>query len=156
MMNSDEDTNYDTDDELEHDEQAIQTIQANEIKFNEINFNEIQRKTKYEDFLNDCCEIGDGKYCFTEDIRLAFRIWSKNTDKVFVNKFFKFLKQRFRTGVEHVNYMKRNVYRGICLKPFKVYIENEKPYHEFISTKCEMGYHNRISFVDFLLITKNG
>jgi len=110
-------------------------------------------KTDFNEFINEMCETNDGSFCFKEELRLAFRIWSKNTDKKLVNDFLEYIKNNFNSGVEYTeSHMRRNVWRGLAIKLLEYTPDNEndiKDYEQFILDECEVGYHHRISYHDF-------
>jgi prophage antirepressor-like protein len=122
--------------------------EIHETQKKEITFN-----TDFNKFIDEMCEVNNTHFCFKEDLRMAFRIWSKNTDKKLINDFLEYIKNNFKSGVEHTeSLMRRNVWRGLSLKPLEYTIDNEneiKDYEQFILDECEVGYHHRISYHDF-------
>jgi phage anti-repressor protein len=122
--------------------------EIHETQKKEITFN-----TDFNKFIDEMCEVNNTHFCFKEDLRMAFRIWSKNTDKKLINDFLEYIKNNFKSGVEHTeSLMRRNVWRGLLLKPLEYTIDNEneiKDYEQFILDECEVGYHHRISYHDF-------
>jgi phage anti-repressor protein len=106
----------------------------------------------FDNFLNEKVIIEENGFCLREDLRLAYRIWAKNVDKKTHTDFYEYMSRKFKSGVEHYGEMRRNVFRGLTLRPL-VFIETKeeqwKNVEEFILEKCEVGYNNRISYNDF-------
>jgi hypothetical protein len=120
-------------------------------------FNQFKRDTEiksdFNQFINETCELDDTHFCFKDELRMAFRIWSKNTDKKLITNFLEYIKKRFNSGIEYTpSHMRKNVWRGLRVKPLKYLVDNEKEirdYEQFILDQCEVGYQYRISYNDF-------
>jgi hypothetical protein len=113
---------------------------------------ELKVSTDYDRFLNECCIVEDGALCWTVELKLAYKQWSKTTDKENVNKLMQYFNSKFKRGIEYLETMKRSVFRGVKLVPCK--FEPDDPnqiteYEQFIMDKCESNYMYRISYVDF-------
>jgi len=107
-----------------------------------------------DEFIKQKCELGNDKYCFVDEIRLAYRIWRKQTNKKLTDNLIEYMKTEFPTGIEVVEDVRKKVYRGLSLKPLTwapQSFEENKPYETFISENCEIGYSNRISYSDFYI-----
>ena len=126
----------------------------NEINENkqQLSINTLNTKKNYQDFLTEMCSIGETNYTFKDELRMAFRIWSKSTDKKYVNEFLSFINEKYSSGVEYKDTVRKNVYRGFSLDEFKYTVDNAdepKIYEEFILSKCQVGWGCRISYADF-------
>ena len=107
----------------------------------------------FSGFLENCCEIGDQFFTAKEELTKAFRIYTKNTiEKSIKEKLNTFLKDKFKSGVEFYDNIRRNVWRGFKLKPLTFSVndhDNITDYERFILDKCQINYLNRISYTDF-------
>jgi phage anti-repressor protein len=107
----------------------------------------------FSGFLENCCEIGDQFFTAKEELTKAFRIYTKNTiEKCIKEKLNTFLKDKFKSGVEFYDNIRRNVWRGFKLKPLTFNVndhDNITDYERFILDKCQINYLNRISYTDF-------
>ena len=116
------------------------------------NTNQI-RPDDFSGFLENCCEIGDQFFTAKEELTKAFRIYTRNTiEKSIKEKLNTFLKDKFKSGVEFYDNIRRNVWRGFKLKPLTFSIndpDNITDYERFILDKCQINYLNRISYTDF-------
>jgi prophage antirepressor-like protein len=104
----------------------------------------------FEKFISDYFEVGNNLFAPQSDVRDAYRIWSNCSTKEAKTGLAEYLKAKFRTGVEFINDERRNVYRGLQLKPLE-YNPSSKmlEYEEFIIEKCKLDYTYRITFVEF-------
>lgn len=134
---------------------TVESIQENNNEiYDETNETEVEDMTKksFQDFLDEVCSIRESNYVFKDELRMAFRIWSKSTDKQYVNDFMTFINDKFASGVEFEDTVRKNVIRGFSLNPL-VYKpknqDNKLSYEEFILSKCEIGWRKRISYADF-------
>lgn len=123
-----------------------------EINVQQTNTNQI-RPDDFSGFLENCCEIGDQFFTAKEELTKAFRIYTKNTiEKSIKEKLNTFLKDKFKSGVEFYDNIRRNVWRGFKLKPLTFSVNdpsNITDYERFILDKCQINYLNRISYTDF-------
>jgi phage anti-repressor protein len=106
----------------------------------------------FDKFIQECCELS-GEYKYPKaDIKQAHRVWSKCSTKDVISALDNYLKDNFESGVIIENDIKRNVYKGLKLKPS---IFNPKDgdnlldYENFIIEKCKVDWCYRISYVDF-------
>ena len=85
------------------------------------------------------------------DIKRAHRIWSKCSIKDVVSSLDNYLKVNFKSGVDIQDDIKKNIYKGIRLKPLIYKPENDPllDYETFIIEKCEVNWNYKISYVDF-------
>jgi phage anti-repressor protein len=123
-----------------------------EINVQQTNTNQI-RPDDFSGFLENCCEIGDQFFTAKEELTKAFRIYTKNTiEKSIKEKLNTFLKNKFKSGVEFYDNIRRNVWRGFRLKPLTFSVNdnnNITDYEKFILDKCQINYLNRVSYADF-------
>jgi len=123
-----------------------------EINVQQTNTKQIQ-PDDFSGFLENCCEIGDQFFTAKEELTKAFRIYTKNTiEKSIKEKLNTFLKDKFKSGVEFYDNIRRNVWRGFKLKPLTFSVndhDNITDYERFILDKCQINYLNRISYTDF-------
>jgi hypothetical protein len=120
----------------------------------EIKTNSIQDKSNdFSGFLDTCCEIHPDFFTAKEELTRAFRIYSKTTtEKVTKENLNTFLQNKFRSGVEFYENIRRNVWRGFRLRPLTFSVNDPadiRDYEQFILDKCQVNYLNRISYVDF-------
>ena len=106
----------------------------------------------FDKFIQECCELS-GEYKYPKaDIKQAHRVWSKCSTKDVISALDNYLKDNFESGVIIENDIKRNVYKGIKLKP-SVFNpkdnDNLLDYENFIIEKCKVNWCYRISYVDF-------
>jgi phage anti-repressor protein len=123
-----------------------------EINVQQTNTKQIQ-PDDFSGFLENCCEIGDQFFTAKEELTKAFRIYTKNTiEKSIKEKLNTFLKDKFKSGVEFYDNIRRNVWRGFKLKSLTFSVNdpsNITDYERFILDKCQINYLNRISYTDF-------
>lgn len=105
----------------------------------------------FERFINECCEVGpDFKYP-KSDIKQAHRVWGKSSTKNVIKALDNYLNNKFESGVILKDDIKRNVYKGVKLKPLTYVPKNDIPldYEEFIYKECQINWCHRISYADF-------
>jgi len=103
-------------------------------------------------FVQECCDVSSSDlYNKKSEFKQAHRVWSKCATRNVVLQLEKYLKQRFKSGIEYDNHIKRNVYRGIRLKELTYTPKHDPPldYEAFVIETCRFGWHHRISYVDF-------
>jgi len=121
----------------------------------EIIINTIQgcKSNDFAGFLDTCCEINPDFFTAKEELTKSFRIYSKTTtEKVTKENLNTFLQNKFRSGVEFYENIRRNVWRGFRLRPLTFSVNDPadiRDYEQFILDKCQVNYLNRISYVDF-------
>jgi prophage antirepressor-like protein len=132
-----EDVEEDNESVEEDDEDNVE----NQIKIDPRNF---------KSFLDENFELGESYFCPKSDIKDAHRVWSSSTDKIVKKELDDFLKKEFKSGIEFMDNIKRNVYRGLKIKKLEYTpsIDNHD-YEQFISNKLGVDFNYRISFVDF-------
>jgi phage anti-repressor protein len=119
-----------------------------QIKNENINVN----PKDFDKFIQECCELSSEYKYPKADIKQAHRVWSKCSTKDVISALDNYLKNKFHSGVIIENDIKRNVYKGLKLKPS---IFNPKDgdnlldYENFIIEKCKVDWCYRISYVDF-------
>jgi phage anti-repressor protein len=106
----------------------------------------------FDKFIQECCELS-GEYKYPKaDIKQAHRVWSKCSTKDVISALDNYLKNKFHSGVIIENDIKRNVYKGLKLKP-PIFnpkdSDNLLDYENFIIEKCKIDWCYRISYVDF-------
>ncbi len=102
-------------------------------------------------FIKECCELSPESKTPKADIKRAHRIWSKCSIKDVVVALDNYLKTNFKSGVDIQDDIKRNIYKGIILKPLSYKPENDPllDYEKFIIEKCEVNWNYKISYIDF-------
>jgi phage anti-repressor protein len=132
--------------------ETSETIETSEINVQQISTKQIQ-PDDFSGFLENCCEIGDDFFAAKEELTKAFRIYTKNTvEKVTKEKLNTFLKDKFKSGVEFYDNIRRNVWRGFKIKPLTFSVndpDNITDYERFILDRCQISYLNRVSYADF-------
>ena len=105
----------------------------------------------FDRFIKECCELSLECKTPKADIKRAHRIWSKCSIKDVVSSLDNYLKVNFKSGVDIQDDIKKNIYKGIRLKPLNYTPENNKflDYETFIMEKCEVNWNYKISYVDF-------
>jgi phage anti-repressor protein len=115
--------------------------------------NIVDKSNDFTGFLDTCCEINPDFFTAKEELTRAFRIYTKTTtEKVTKENLNIFLQNKFRSGVEFYENIRRNVWRGFRLRPLAFSVndpDNIQDYEQFILDKCQVNYLNRISYVDF-------
>jgi len=137
------------DNTLEENNSIKNVLQKNSIENNIQNEHDINIEPA--EFIKQQCELGNDKYCFVDEIRMAYRIWSKQTNKKLTDNLIEYMKTTFPTGIEVVEDIRKKVYRGLSLKPLTWEPQYDKLYETFISENCDIGYSNRISYSDFYI-----
>ena len=104
-------------------------------------------------FLDTCCEINPDFFTAKEELTRSFRIYTKTTtEKNTKENLNTFLKNKFQSGVEFYENIRRNVWRGFRLRPLTFSVNDPddiRDYEQFILDKCQVNYLNRVSYVDF-------
>jgi len=106
----------------------------------------------FDKFIEECCELSSEYKYPKADIKQAHRVWSKCSTKDVVSELDNYLKINFSSGVIIENDIKRNVYKGLKLKPLTFTPQkddNPLDYENFILEKCKVDWCYRISYVDF-------
>ena len=105
----------------------------------------------FDRFIKECCELSFECKTPKADIKRAHRIWSKCSIKDVVSSLDNYLKVNFKSGVDIQDDIKKNIYKGIRLKPLNYTPENDLflDYETFIIEKCEVNWNYKISYVDF-------
>ena len=106
----------------------------------------------FDKFIEECCELSSDYKYPKSDIKQAHRVWSKCSTKDVVSELDNYLKINFSSGVIIENDIKRNVYKGVKLKPLSFTPQkddNPLDYEKFILEKCKVDWCYRISYVDF-------
>ena len=115
--------------------------------------NIVDKSNDFAGFLDTCCEINPDFFTAKEELTKSFRIYSKTTtEKVTKENLNTFLQNKFRSGVEFYENIRRNVWRGFRLRPLTFSVNDPadiRDYEQFILDKCQVNYLNRISYVDF-------
>jgi hypothetical protein len=113
----------------------------------------LDKSNDFSGFLETCCEINPDLFTAKEELTRAFRIYSKTTtEKITKENLNTFLQNKFRSGVEFYENIRRNVWRGFRLRPLTFSVndpDNIQDYEQFILYKCQINYLNRVSYVDF-------
>ena len=84
-----------------------------QIKNENINVN----PKDFDKFIQECCELSSEYKYPKADIKQAHRVWSKCSTKDVISSLDNYLKNKFHSGVVIENDVKRNVYKGLKLKP---------------------------------------
>lgn len=102
-------------------------------------------------FIKECCELSSECKTAKADIKRSHRIWSKCSLKDVVSSLDNYLKINFKSGVDIQDDIRRNIYKGIRLKPLNYTPENDPllDYEQFIVEKCEVNWNYKISYIDF-------
>lgn len=105
----------------------------------------------FDKFIKECCELSPEYKYPKADIKQAHRVWSKCATKDVISDLDKYLKDNFYSGVMvDKDDVKRNVYKGIRLKPLIYKISDKNmDYEQFILQECKVDWECRISYVDF-------
>lgn len=130
----------------------IEDTNTNEQLDTERNFDIKRVNPKdFDLFIKECCELLPECKTPKADIKRAHRIWSKCSIKDVVSSLDNYLKTNFKSGVDIQDDIKKNIYKGIRLKPLNYTPENDPflDYETFIIEKCEVNWNYKISYVDF-------
>ena len=115
--------------------------------------NIVDKSNDFAGFLDTCCEINPDFFTAKEELTRSFRIYTKTTtEKNTKENLNTFLQNKFRSGVEFYENIRRNVWRGFRLRPLTFSVNDPadiRDYEQFILDKCQVNYLNRISYVDF-------
>lgn len=105
----------------------------------------------FDSFIKECCELSQEYYQPKSDLRQAHRIWSQNSTKEVMKALDLYLKDKFSSGVTLENDIKKNVYRGVKLRPLYFTPKNldDNDFEQFIMEKCKVDWNYRISYSDF-------
>lgn len=104
----------------------------------------------YDNFIKECCIKDTTHFVATEDIKCAFRIWSKSTNKKIKDDYEKYMNDNFKKSMKIVGKQNRNVYIGLSLNELKFKVSDPiKDYELFIQEKCQIGWLNRVTYKDF-------
>ena len=122
----------------------------NEDENHDINIKRVNPKD-FDLFIKECCELLPECKTAKADIKRAHRIWSKCSIKDVVSSLDNYLKVNFKSGVDIQDDIKKNIYKGIRLKPLTYTPENDPflDYETFIIENCEVNWNYKISYVDF-------
>ena len=136
----------------EKDNEKVKTNNAI-LQLNGTVANIVDKSNDFAGFLDTCCEINPDFFTAKEELTKSFRIYSKTTtEKVTKENLNTFLQNKFRSGVEFYENIRRNVWRGFRLRPLTFSVNDPadiRDYEQFILDKCQVNYLNRISYVDF-------
>ena len=112
---------------------------------------EIINPKDFDKFIRECCELSSEYKYAKADIKQAHRVWSKCSTKDVISDLDKYLKDNFASGViVDKDDIKRNIYKGIKLKPLIYSVKNiDCDYEEFILKECKVEWNNRVSYLDF-------
>ena len=158
-LNTDTDTDTDVDEFDSCEETANETAKP-EIEFifdDDDETEEIKvpqnNPSDFDKFISDCCIVDkDNSEYFTpkSDLRNAHHIWSNCTLRKVKAEFEAYLIKNFKSGATFIDKSRRNIYRGLKLKDL-VYTPSEKnlDFEQFITNRCCVNYHYRISYGDF-------
>ena len=130
----------------------IEDTNTNEQLDTERNFDIKRVNPKdFDLFIKECCELLPECKTPKADIKRSHRIWSKCSIKDVVSSLDNYLKTNFKSGVDIQDDIKKNIYKGIRLKPLNYTPENDPflDYETFIIEKCEVNWNYKISYVDF-------
>lgn len=130
----------------------IEDTNTNEQLDTERNFDIKRVNPKdFDLFIKECCELLPECKTPKADIKRSHRIWSKCSIKDVVSSLDNYLKVNFKSGVDIQDDIKKNIYKGIRLKPLNYTPENDPflDYETFIIEKCEVNWNYKISYVDF-------
>ena len=115
--------------------------------------NIVDKSNDFTGFLDMCCEIHPDFFTAKEELTRSFRIYTKTTtEKNTKENLNTFLKNKFQSGVEFYENIRRNVWRGFRLRPLTFSVNDPadiRDYEQFILDKCQVNYLNRVSYVDF-------
>lgn len=104
----------------------------------------------YDDFIKECCIKDTTHFVATEDLKCAFRIWSKSTNKKIKDDYEKYMNDNYKKSTKIVGKQNRNVYIGLSLNELKFKTSDPiKDYELFIQEKCQIGWLNRVTYKDF-------
>lgn len=106
--------------------------------------------TKFNQFIDDCCDKGELLYEIQSDIRCMYRIWSRCMLDTIQTDFDTYMNSNYKDNRIFIDNQRRHVYMGISLKPL-VYKKTRQnfDFEQFIESKCEVNYLHRISYLDF-------
>ena len=107
----------------------------------------------FNKFIEECCvvdKLNPDFYCPKSDLRETYKIWSNCTKKDVKKDFDEYINKNFKSGAQFIENSRRNVYRGVKVKQI-TFTPSEKnlDYERFITEKCGISHHYRISYADF-------
>ena len=132
----------------------VNHINKNEIK----EFTDMEREIdvtpdipiNYDTFIEECCTKGDNLFAATEDVKCAFRIWSKSTNKKIKDNYEKYMSDNYKKTMKIIGDQNRVTYIGLSLNELKFQVSDPiKDYESFIQEKCQIGWLCRITYKDF-------
>jgi len=104
-----------------------------------------QEKSDIQQFIDECCEIGENYICIKKEIPAFYKIWAKTNNKDKLNEINKYFDSKFKQGkhfFENYDNSTLAVYNGIQLKEIKIEQTNE--YDKFLIDCCKFGPLHRI------------
>lgn len=138
------------------DEIVEKIAKPKEIKNTKYNFNisdlgiKKNNPVDFNKFVEEWCEVGEEFYEIQTTMRTAHKIWCKTQVKGVEKQFSDYMKTTFKESKIFIGEQRRNVYKGIKLKPF-TYKKTDKnfDFEQFIEEQCVADYLHRISYNDF-------
>jgi hypothetical protein len=122
-----------TEDALVNEEPSTSDILDSNTTESELTSYGRKNPTDFDAFVKECCEVDKTFHVPTSELKDAYRIWSKCS-----------------TGVEFYDTIRRNVFRGLKMKPLTFTPSlNTLDYEQFIIDRCEVHYTYRVAYVDF-------
>lgn len=133
------------------DEELLTNLQKTIDKIVNIpTFDNTHNPLNFQKFLEECFILDENSCCIKSELKQAHRVWAHGRITVAqTNDLTKFIQDRFNASFEIINDEKRNVYRGLVLKPLTFIKPINKDYGLFISENCGINYSYRISYTDF-------
>ena len=133
-----------SDDESENDNNDFEEIKNKNVNINPRDFDR---------FIEECCvvdKLNSDCFCPKSDLRETYKIWSNCTKKDVKKDFDEYINTKFKSGAEFIENSRRNIYRGVKVKQI-TFTPSEKnlDYERFITEKCGISHHYRISYADF-------
>ena len=107
----------------------------------------------FDKFIEECCIVNkedSNHFVPKSELREAHRIWSNCTFRDVKKAFEVYLNNNFKSGASFIGESRRNVFRGIKIKQLTFTPSNKNlDFEKFIVEKCDINYHNRISYGSF-------
>jgi phage anti-repressor protein len=144
--NSDKESMEENEDELltNHLQKTVEKIT------NMPTLDNIHNPLNFQKFLEECFILDEHSFCIKSELKQAHRVWAHGRITIAqTNDLTKFFQDRFNTSTEIINDEKRNIYRGLDLKPLTFIKPINIDYGLFISENCGINYSYRISYTDF-------